>query len=135
MWDTLVLVCFVAPSFGSVFAIIVADAVVRVMHYQFVWSHKIDDSVDVETLTSVYSSFVMAEIFLFVILQKRELATFFVLRDIEKKHVSMTTAFNAQSDAVIIVEEQASKSEQLQVKFRNSKSIELFGIDRQDEQA
>ena len=47
----------------------------------------------------------------------------------------MTTAFNAQSDAVIIVEEEASKKEQLSVKFSNSKSIELFGSDLQEEQA
>ena len=47
----------------------------------------------------------------------------------------MTNAFNAQNDAVIIVEQEASKEEQFQVKFNNSKSIELFGTDLQREQA
>ena len=43
----------------------------------------------------------------------------------------MTNAFNAQSDAVIIVEQEPAMKEQFQVKFCNSKSIDIFGVDLQ----
>ena len=42
MRSVLILGCFVAPSFGNLFAIIVADVVARVLHYEFVWKHLID---------------------------------------------------------------------------------------------
>ena len=94
-----------APSFGSTFAIIAADAVLRALHYQLVWKDVIDESAEAtELITYVYSSFIAVEIFLFVLLSKRELAIYFSYRDIEKKQTQMTNAFNAQNDAVIIVE-------------------------------
>ena len=43
MWDTLILVCFVAPSFEGVLMILVADAGLRVLHYQLFWKHVLDD--------------------------------------------------------------------------------------------
>ena len=60
-------------------------------------------------MTFALISFIPVGIFTFVILQKRELATFFSFRDIEQKQVQMTTAFNAQNDAVIIVDKEMTK--------------------------
>ena len=101
----MILVCYVAPSLGSTISIIAADAVLRALHYQLVWKDVIDVSSEaVEIMTFFYSSFIAFEIFLFVLLSKRELAIYFSYRDIEKKQTQMTNAFNAQNDAVIIVE-------------------------------
>ena len=69
MWDTLILVCFVAPSFESVLMILVAEAGLKVLHYQLVWKHVLDDSTwAMELVTFAYSSFIAVEIFLFVLL-------------------------------------------------------------------
>ena len=84
MWDTLFLVCFVAPSFGSLFSILIADAVLRVIHHQLVWKNILDDSTwAMELITFVYFSFIAIEIVLFMFLQKRELASYFSYRDLE----------------------------------------------------
>ena len=111
MWDTLVLTSFVAPSLGSVFALLVADIVTRLIHYEFAWKSIIKDNQQEWTFQFIayaYGTFLLFEIFFFIILQKSQLAQYFSFNDLEKKQSQMTNAFNAQSDAVIIVDHESS---------------------------
>ena len=42
---------------------------------------------------------------MFVLQQRRELKQFFLIQDLKKKQVQMINVFNAQSDAVVVVDQ------------------------------
>ena len=90
MWDTLVLTSFVAPSLGSVCALLVADIVTRFLHYELAWKDIVDDNQQewiFQFIAYAYGSFLLFEVFFFIILQKSQLAQYFSFKDLEKKQI------------------------------------------------
>ena len=138
-------ITFLAPSFSISFAIFISNSIVQVISYFLIWSKTVDFDNDPGLLDLIffwYTSYFFFDLLYFVVLQKRELKQFFSYEELKKKQDQMTTIFDAQSDAVVIVGQDATQLEENQqqeyelvelklpeFKFCNSKSIELFGVD------
>ena len=113
--------------------------------YVLIWKEIVDPSYHellVEQISFWIASFLIVETAFFVLYQKRELSQFFLIQDLKKKQVQMTNVFNAQDDAVVVVQQDQSykiEAQELKIEesqqdvpsflFSNRKSIELFGSD------
>ena len=75
--DFMVAVILLAPSFGSVFLIIVANVLTSTLSYILVWEElieKYDKQSMVDQMLQLSSAFVMMGFMFFLLLQKRELS-------------------------------------------------------------
>ena len=54
-----------------------------------------------------YGQFFVLEMMFFVLSQKRELDRFFIIQDLKKKQIQMENVFDAQTNAVVVVNEDA----------------------------
>ena len=143
----MVAISFIAPSISNAFAIFCTNAILQVISYFLIWKKSVNFADEPGLLDQVLfwetSMFFLCVLF-FTVLQKRELKQFFLYEELKKKQEQMTSVFDAQSDAVVIMGQETSLNETIQqdyelvehklpeFMFNNSKSTELFGIDLQN---
>ena len=145
----MIALCFLAPSWASVFNCYFANLIAQVISYNYAWKQIVpvgDHPGLIDQFSYWYVSIFFVTVMMFVLQQRRELKQFFLIQDLKKKQVQMINVFNAQSDAVVVVDQdsctpnqqseqqgcgeiQATQKPSPQFLFSNRESIELFGTD------
>ena len=123
------------------------NLLMQTLDYLFVWRKMLGYDKDpalYERLITWQFFCIFSQLVVFAVMQKRELKQFFSYQEQKKKKEQLTTIFDAQSDAVIVVGQDAKQQQESQQEyelveqklpdflFSNNKSKELFDYDLQN---